>query len=662
LIVYHNSFAQGLKSHEIGKLWETMVETGSLREYTPLQNQMTYPGGDFYTMTKKNLAGLGIWIGVSNWTDTLDVFWSEYVSQGGFENYEAAGIIYPISNKKRVRNRLPNVTVNGSLEERYLDSRANPKSSSIPADERIETIWATNVGVRVHMFSYAFANQNHNSYIIREYTFTNDGITNSDNIVTLPNQDLTGVYFGFQYYLIPGGDRGHELVRQHDDWAVYYGNQPGDTLRGLFYKYDGRADDNYYLGDDIGDPNKNTGEFLSPQYPGFGVLHADNTWDDDSDNRSQPSTVYIEPRNIMKSYTRGHTALDLYTDLSSGEQSQGTVGRSAHPYDPTVSEPVALLSFGPYNIPFGESITIVLYEAVGSISQELAIEAGRDWLDGTMSDAEKDALLATGKDSLFMHASRAEYAWQIGLENIPSPPPAPDNVFMNSGPGKIDLEWESVADEEDWMTGEPDFAGYRIYRTEGLFTNVYRLIATLIGDTTHYTDRNVERGKEYYYSITAFDDGSQNTTGVIPGQSLESSRYYNRNFIVGAAPFRAASTNLDSIYVVPNPYHVQGLAYGGTIIEDYHAVPRIEDKLSFVGLPAKAVIRIFTMHGDLVATLPHPNPENPKSIPESADEEWYQITDSWQNIKSGVYIFHVEGWDLEGNPLGSTTGKFVIIR
>ncbi len=82
----------------------------------------------------------------------------------------------------------------------------------------------------------------------------------------------------------------------------------------------------------------------------------------------------------------------------------------------------------------------------------------------------------------------------------------------------------------------------------------------------------------------------------------------------------------------------------------------------FVGLPAKATIRVFTMSGDLVTTIPHPNPDNPNSVAESADEEWYQISDSWQNIKSGVYIYYVEGWDLDGNPLGSTMGKFVIIR
>ena len=58
------------KSHEIGILWETMFASGSIPNYAPLQNQMTYPGGDFRTMTRKNLSGLGIWIGMTEWTDS----------------------------------------------------------------------------------------------------------------------------------------------------------------------------------------------------------------------------------------------------------------------------------------------------------------------------------------------------------------------------------------------------------------------------------------------------------------------------------------------------------------------------------------------------------------------------------------------------------------
>lgn len=63
-IFLENNFAQATRSHEIGPLWETMFSSGSIPNYAPLQNQMTYPGGDYRTMTRKNLEGLGIWIGL----------------------------------------------------------------------------------------------------------------------------------------------------------------------------------------------------------------------------------------------------------------------------------------------------------------------------------------------------------------------------------------------------------------------------------------------------------------------------------------------------------------------------------------------------------------------------------------------------------------------
>jgi hypothetical protein len=673
-----NLLAQ-IKSHEIGHLWETMFATGSLPEYAPLQDQMSYPGGDFRLMTYKNLRGMGLWIGVENWTDKFGTSYPAFVSQGGFENSEASDFTFPIissgkvSNKKKVWNRLPIVTVNGTQESRFLDTRdASTKSSTLRADEEIETKWATNVGVQVRMKSWALANQNHNSYIVREYTLTNDGNADSDaGTKELEGQDLTGVYFGFQYYLLPGGDRGHEQIRQNDDWAVYYGSQPGDSLRGLFYVFDGDSDDNHRAGDDVGDPDPFTGEFMSPQYPGFGVLHADYAYNDETDDPAQPLTVDIKPRRNFKSITKGDGHNSLYGELISATQSSGTLGLANNAYDATIQEPVALLSFGPYDIPAGEDVTIVLYEVVGSVPKKTAIQAGKAWKEGTLEfngltgDAAKNALLQTGRDSLLTYAKRAEFAWSLerGLKDLPTPPPSP-SLTITSGPGKVDLEWESVADVKDKQSGETgDFAGYRVYRAVGSYLNVYEKIFEVLGDTTTFTDRGVERGRPYYYYVTAFDDGTFNTTGVKPGQSLESSPYYNRNFDKGGVvPFIGASGHMDSIYVVPNPYHLQALAYGGTIQDDYSDVPRPEDKLAFVGLPAHAKIYIFTMSGDLVAELEHPNPEDPNSVAESADEAWYQISSSWQTIKSGVYLYYVEGWDLDMNPLGTATGKFVVIR
>ncbi len=687
-IIY--SPAQGqLKNHEIGRLWITRFKVGSIPNYAPLQNQMTYPGGDFFLHTRKNMERIGHWIGVKNWTDKFGVQFPFYVSEGGYRNYEAQDILTPVSNRKKVRQRLPIVDVNDQREKRIMDNRASAsRSSSLAADEQIITKWRTNVGIEVTRNSYAFANRRHDSYIISEYIFKNTGNVDASSTIELEDQNLEGVYFGFWRVFIPSGDIGHEQMGgQRDEWCHYYGNQAGDTLRGFWYVYDG--DNQRKSFDDTGDPSEVTGEFLAPQYVSYGVLHADTDYQDESDNQAQPATVNFWPSSQVHSHTRGDDELTLYADLSSGEQSQGSDMMGYNdPWDPQIQDPQLLMAFGPYDIPFGEDVRIVLFEAIGSIDRRKAIEYGKQWLEGNLEwngksgDEAKNAILATGRDSLHQIVRRAEWTWEHGLEAVPDGPESP-NLRMMAGPGKVELEWyygtydpvnkthDVVPPKPDVDTGVYDFAGYRLYRAEDAYTNIYQLIWQCGGNTgipvtNKYTDRNVKRGKSYFYYVTAYDDGTQNTSDLFPGKIVESSHFSNRNYQFAAVPFEGARSKLDSVYVVPNPFHAQGLEYGGTFLEDYLIDPyqsaRPEDRIYFVGLPAKAVIRIFTVHGDLVKTLHHPNPENSLSVPESADEMWFQITDSWQTIKSGVYFYHVEGWDLDGNPLGSTTGKFVVIR
>ena len=64
---------------------------------------------------------------------------------------------------------------------------------------------------------------------------------------------------------------------------------------------------------------------------------------------------------------------------------------------------------------------------------------------------------------------------------MPTPPPSMD-LTINSGPGKIELEWQSVADEPDRQTGQTgDFVGYRVYRAVGSYLNVYDKIKEFQG-------------------------------------------------------------------------------------------------------------------------------------------------------------------------------------
>ncbi|MBN1348566.1 hypothetical protein JXJ21_04090 [candidate division KSB1 bacterium] len=677
---------QATKSHEIGRLWVSMLPVGTLPDYAPLQNQMTYPGGDFRFQTRKNMERLGLWIGVREWTNRLNEKKSFYVSEGGYLNYEAISVLFALNNKKSVRQRLPLVDVNDVRESRLLDSqKSSTRSTSLDADERIITTWATDVGIEVTRTSYAFANRQHDCYIIQEYVFKNNG--NADDTtktIELQGQDLVDVYFGFWRSFIPCGDIGHfQMGEEFDEWCHYYGNQPGDSLRGFWYVYDG--DNQRKPFDDTGDPSETSGEFLSPQYLAFGVLHADTDYSDETDAASQPVTVNFWPRERVHSHKNGNSEETLYYDLSSGIQSQGSdTGEFSGSWDARVQRPDVLIAFGPYQIPFGEDIRIVIFDAAASIDRSLAIEYGLKWKDGTLEwdgytgDDAKNALLATAKDSIHQIAYRAEWVWEHGLAAVPDGPESP-HLRMNAGPGKVELEWyygnyglhDVTPPNPDPDTGVQDFAGYRVFRADGSFLHEYKKIFECGGNsgvpvTNTYVDRDVNRGQSYYYYVTAFDDGSQNFCELSLNQSVESSHFSNRNFAYAVIPFEAAHAKLDSIYVVPNPFHAQGLEYGGTYIEDYEVNlstnARDEDRLRFVGLPAKATIRIFTMHGDQVKMFQHPNPENPESIAESADEFWFQISDSWQTVKAGVYLYHIEGWNLQGEFIGTTTGKFVIIR
>ena len=68
----------------------------------------------------------------------------------------------------------------------------------------------------------------------------------------------------------------------------------------------------------------------------------------------------------------------------------------------------------------------------------------------------------------------------------------------------------------------------------------------------------------------------------------------------------------------------------------------------FINIPPVCTIKIYTMSGDLVATVEHTNG--------TSEEPWNQITDARQLIYTGVYLYVVE------SDMGDKIGKFVIVR
>ena len=102
----------------------------------------------------------------------------------------------------------------------------------------------------------------------------------------------------------------------------------------------------------------------------------------------------------------------------------------------------------------------------------------------------------------------------------------------------------------------------------------------------------------------------------------------------------AARANLKNIRVVPNPYLVQ-----------YSAMVETSDGesiLEFQEVPGECTIRIYTLAGDLVATVDHSDG--------TGVARWNLMSSDSRLVSSGIYIYHVE------SEYGEHLGRLAIIK
>jgi hypothetical protein len=108
-----------------------------------------------------------------------------------------------------------------------------------------------------------------------------------------------------------------------------------------------------------------------------------------------------------------------------------------------------------------------------------------------------------------------------------------------------------------------------------------------------------------------------------------------------------AKSQLDRIKVVPNPY----VAAAAWEERNTYASGRGPRSLHFNHLPQVCTIRIYTVSGELVATIQH----NSQMLDGSA--EWNMLTRDNLSISYGIYLYHV---DAPG--IGEKVGKFAVIK
>jgi hypothetical protein len=338
---------------------------------------------------------------------------------------------------------------------------------------------------------------------------------------------------------------------------------------------------------------------------------------------------------------------------------QGIVG-AGNTYERT---PLVFSSLGPYDIAPGDSIEFTMITCGGDMDRNITMKGGTEATaalpDGSIAELKQNWQAAM---SLY-EGWQATGDWNANISAYP--PPTVGNaplvanedelevsVFAEAGEGGsassqgYEIAWLPVpGDYADPISGSNDLAGYYIYRSEIGIEGPWDRVATvskseadnMIGeDGKVYFRLTSEPGIPSRFAVTSYD-----TEGLESGMTAY-------NFFPLAAE-RAPSNDLSSIYVVPNPFkQVSGLLDTGE-----------EKRLAFVNIPSKCTIRIYTVAGELVQTVPHEG---------FGEETWgsstgnnYMLTRFAMNVMPGVYYYHIES-QVSGHEGETSTGKFVIIK
>lgn len=275
---------------------------------------------------------------------------------------------------------------------------------------------------------------------------------------------------------------------------------------------------------------------------------------------------------------------------------------------------------------------------------------------------------------------------------LPTPPVSPrTRVEIESN--KAIIYWDNAAENSvDPISGDKDFEGYRIYRTNAGFdlTEAQDILGSLVtlaefdsannniffdtgfnavslttpktfpddSVTYHYKFEvdNLLNGWQYLFAVTAFDKGDK----ANKIESLESSSIYNINRVLpGTPPVDDADTEIG---VYPNPYYAHAYWDGES--------PRLK-KIYFYNLPSKCEITIYTLAGDIVKQIYHDVHSNSSEIRwfenyasdgdqkfAGGEHAWDLITDHDQAIATGLYLFTVK--NLETDDIKK--GKFLVIK
>tara|TARA_Y100000590_G_scaffold465099_1_gene636418 strand:+ start:108633 stop:110771 length:2139 start_codon:yes stop_codon:yes gene_type:complete len=684
------------RTFKIGEMWDTFHDSSAhpwQRGWQfPLSWFMVWPGGHNYsrpapvswnTPHPVNSSASSYWIGAKPWTNEAGTTFPDgHVSEVGWWFWDDSKISIPRYIKKYTKRTHPEVYVDGKMiSDLWPEAPGDEIDGNLVSDQMIENAVRTDIGVDILQKAYAFTNSNFDNLSVIDVTFTNTGNIDLDDDVELAGQTLTDVYIS--YSIRPTISRhGHNHAGGMGEWVQnefsdYVGEEAGDPFR-LMYAWDGDNKANNAF-DDYGDPHPNYGAWLSSGFTGQLTLHADTDASNTADDLSQPASTRYEGFASAPSGSKAGNGIDkMYEFMTLGHKG------GSWEADPNVAghEPTWLggdgmsdpnwhgenqinthMVYGPFDLGPNEDYRVIFVRMINGLDRKTihteglkwhaAITSGDTnsytWTDPTTGTSysgtlAKNHYLSTGRDSLFRDAQNVLDVLYANNMNVPDPPMSP-SLFVKSSGGGIDVSWsDEPRTDPDPDTGVLDFEGYRLYRAVARWDSTnFEMVYE--GTANEYLDTGVPAGVGAYYYVTAYDDGTQNTWGVKPGQKLESSRWWSYT-TVPAYTLVKSESDLSQVDVIPNPYNIRAVD---------NQYPGDPNKLVFANLTPYAKIRVFTMTGDHVATIDHTDG--------SGQASWDQVSKDNQYIVSGVYIYYVEETDENGTPSGDTaTGKFIVVR
>lgn len=603
------------KAHKVGNLWLSVTNFGEIG------SRGRRPSGEFPANSNIEYLFVGaIWVGAIVEGDTLVSY--------GFDGWFSRNEMFPGSTEQ-----------DSILERSIRPGSPHYDSSAVSEQDFIAVYTDTNttfaweghqhpLGIEVTQKSYAWSYSYAEDFVIFDFL-----IKNISGLIG-PPKTLEKLFMG----IYVDGDVGHTSISnyyQDDITGFLRVNSDGDTVNIAWLK------------DNDGDNG------LTPGVSGVRVLFPDpktisyNWWD--------PPTQWgpTNPNNQLDYSGHPDTDAQKYRIMSNGEIDPDQLDSNPPPgIDPTGMDTRYFLSFGPFDVPADSTLKLTLAYVCGQPEgdkdefEDLGINArwARDVYDNPPAD---------------------------GIPDFAGPPPPPSpNMEITPGDKKVTIRWDNSSEYTiDLFSRMNDFEGYRIYRSNTGVINEMQLLGEydqvdgfgydfgfdelnpemeiVDGDTTiwyTYVDEGLTNGELLYYAVTAYDSGFT-PTGLEP---LESSPVINLKQVAPSSG-PAATEAIQEVLVVPNPYR---------ITEDYfemgweNGTTDTDRRIDFVNLPQTCTIRVYTVAGDLVATIEHDYPD--KSAIKHR-ESWNMVSRNIQAIASGIYIFAVE------SEQGSYVGKFVVV-